>query len=82
MRMKAHCLTEDRNWRRRYFFSWIALTFYGCIAFALGEDGALAISAQGLFFLAAFSITLWPIFASIQADCDRYGQPKIGKNRD
>lgn len=76
MRMKAHCLTEDRNWRRRYFFSWITLTFYGCIAFALGEDGALAIFAQGLFFLAAFSIILWPICAAFQVDCDRYGQPK------
>lgn len=79
MRMKAHCLTEDRNWRRRYFFSWIALVFYGCVAFSLGEAGALAITAQGLFFLSAFSVILWPICAAFQVECDRYGNPEEGR---
>lgn len=80
MRMNAHCLSKDLRWQRRYFFSWIALVFYGCAAFSLGETGALAITAQGLFFLAAFSVILWPLCASFQVQCDRYGNPKEGRN--
>jgi hypothetical protein len=75
MRANFHCLNEDLAWQRRYFFAWIALTIYGCIAFALGKTGALAISAQGLFFIAAFSVILWPVCAAFQSDCNRYGRP-------
>lgn len=75
MRMNAHCLSKDRNWQRRYFFSCIALILYGCAAFALGDTETLAITAQGLFFLVAFCVILWPICAALQADCDHEGRP-------
>jgi hypothetical protein len=80
MRMKAHCLSKDVRWQRRYFFSWIALVFYGCAAFAMGEEGTLAITAQALFFLAAFAVIIWPLCAAFQVECDRYGNPKQGRN--
>ncbi len=69
MRMNAHCLSANLAWQRRYFFSWIALILYGCAAFLLGDSGPLAISAQALFFVAAFSVILWPICAAFQAEC-------------
>lgn len=80
MRMNAHCLSKDLRWQRRYFFSWIALVFFGCAAFAMGEEGTLAITAQGLFFLAAFAVIIWPLCAAFQVECDRYGNPKQGRN--
>lgn len=80
MRMNAHCLSKDLRWQRRYFFSWIALVFYGCAAFAMGEEGTLAITAQALFFLAAFAVIMWPLCAAFQVECDRYGNPKQGRN--
>ena len=70
MRMNAHCLSTDLAWQRRYFFSWIALTLYGCAAFMLGDTGPVPIGAQALFFVAAFSVILWPICAAFQAECD------------
>lgn len=76
MRMNADCLSRDLAWQRRYFFSWIALIAYGCFAFALGDTSLAALVVQGLFFLAAFSVTLWPICAALQADCDRHEKPK------
>ncbi|TSB02513.1 hypothetical protein [Sphingorhabdus contaminans] len=80
MRMNAHCLSKDLRWQRRYFFSWIALVFFGCAAFAMGEEGTLAITAQALFFLAAFAVIIWPLCAAFQVECDRYGNPKQGRN--
>lgn len=74
MRMNTDCLSRDLAWQRRYFFSWIALVAYGCFAFALGDTSFAAFLAQGVFFLAAFSVTLWPICASFQADCDSHGK--------
>lgn len=76
MRANFECLNEDLAWQRRYFFAWIALVLYGCLAFALGETGALAIAAQGLFFAAAFSMILWPVCGAFQSDCDRQGHPR------
>lgn len=76
MRANFHCLNKDLAWQRRYFFTWLALTVFGCLAFALGENGALAIAAQGLFFIAAFAATLWPVCAAFQSECDRYGHPR------
>lgn len=75
MRMNAHCLSADLAWQRRYFFAWIALTLYGCIAFLLGDTGAIAIGAQALFFVAAFSVILWPICAAFQAECGPMRSP-------
>lgn len=80
MHMNAHCLSKDLRWQRRYFFSWIALVFYGCTAFSLGEEGALAITAQGIFFIFALSIIIWPLCAAFQVDCDRRGISKSGRN--
>ena len=80
MRMNADCLSRDLAWQRRYFLSWIALIAYGCSAFALGDAGDLALMAQGLFFLAAFSVTLWPICAALQAECDHRRQPSQRRN--
>ncbi|MGV3510720.1 MAG: hypothetical protein ACO1OX_01825 [Novosphingobium sp.] len=76
MRANFHCPNEDLVWQRRYFFTWIALVLYGCLAFALGESGALALTAQGLFFVAAFSLIVWPVCAAFQSDCDRHGRPR------
>lgn len=70
MRMNAHCLSSDVAWRRRYSLSWIALALYGCAAFALGDTGPVPIGAQTLFFVAAFSVILWPIYAAFQAVCN------------
>jgi hypothetical protein len=75
MRANFHCLNEDLVWQRRYFFAWISLALFGCLAFALGENGLLALSAQGLFFVAAFSVILWPVCAAFQSECDRHGHP-------
>lgn len=75
MRANFHCLSHDRAWQRRYFFAWIALALYGCLAFTLGDRGAIAIAAQGLFFIAAFAVIVWPVCAAFQADCDWYGRP-------
>ena len=69
MRMNAHCLSADLAWQRRYFFSWIALTLYGFFAFLLGDTGQVPLAAQALFFVAAFSIILWPLCAAFQAEC-------------
>lgn len=75
MRANFECLNEDLAWQRRYFFAWIALLLYGCMAFALGEAGALAIAAQGMFFAAAFAVLIWPVCAAFQSDCNRNGRP-------
>jgi hypothetical protein len=69
MRMNTSSLWANRTWQRHYFFAWIALTIYGCIAFALGDYGLVPISAQALFFLAAFSVILWPIYAAFHVNC-------------
>lgn len=75
MRANFHCLNKNLVWQRRYFFAWIALVLYGCLAFALGDEGVVAIAAQGLFFIAAFAVILWPVCAAFQSECDRYGRP-------
>lgn len=76
MRANFHCLNKDLAWQRRYFFAWISLVIYGCLAFGLSGEGVVAITAQGLFFVAAFSVTLWPVCAAFQSECDRYGHPR------
>jgi len=80
MRMNVDCLSRDLAWQRKYFFSWIALISYGCFAFALGDTSLVALLTQGSFFLAAFSVTLWPICAAFQADCDHHGRPAQRRN--
>lgn len=75
MRANFHCLNKNLVWQRRYFFTWIALVLYGCLAFALGDESVVAIAAQGLFFIAAFAVILWPVCAAFQSECDRHGRP-------
>lgn len=76
MRANFHCLNTDLAWRWRYVFAWIGLILYACVAFTLGNGGKLAITAQGLFFLGAFAVILWPVCVAIQSDCDRKGRQR------
>ena len=82
MKIDFSCLSANRAWLLRYFYSWIALVLYGAAAFSLGEKGTGAIGAQALFFLAYFALVLWPIRAAFGAACrDANSGGKVAKMR-
>lgn len=64
MRLCFDCLfSEDPHWAHRYRMIWLTILFWGGGAFTL-PFGPIAITAQGLFFFAAISWSVWPLIAA------------------
>lgn len=79
MRLCFDCLLdEDPRWGHRYRMVWLAIVIWGGGAFAL-PLGPLAIPTQGLFFLATFGWSLWPLFAARRPT--RTSQRMMGQKR-